>query len=279
MKKVFCVVLALFAVGAVSCSKDNKFQVIDAASFKMHVYNSGDVMADASYIVETKSSLVTMEEPLFKTGVAEFNAYLNKLGKPVAYRITDYHEGGTGANPVVKAEGMTKFMSEGVYDAMMKGFQKNFGDTMADRPTGKSEEIKFGDKLTVDGVDFEFQRGAASDFPGASILIGKKFYLTHWAPAKSHMSPLRISGPAAVDAELAESNEAAASGAEYFIGGHGGCADRSALDFQIDYLKKIGELLKSNSDAEAFAAAMKQAYPNLAGEENLEALAQNLYKK
>ncbi len=51
-------------------------------------------MNDASYIIEGADSLVTMEEPLFKVNVKEFNEYLDKLGKPVEKTITDYHIGG-----------------------------------------------------------------------------------------------------------------------------------------------------------------------------------------
>ena len=69
-------------------------EVYDMGDFKLHVYYTQDVMNDASYIVEGKDSVVTMEQPLFKVNVSEFNSYLDKVGKPVAKRITDYHVGG-----------------------------------------------------------------------------------------------------------------------------------------------------------------------------------------
>ena len=123
--------LAVAAMAVPSVSAQGEFKSCEGKGFTMHVYHSNDVMADCSFIIETKKGLVTMEEPLFKSGVKEFEAYVVKLGKPVTARITDYHEGGTGNHPLVQPAGMPRFMHEGVYDAMMKGFQKNFGDKLA----------------------------------------------------------------------------------------------------------------------------------------------------
>jgi len=73
-------------------------------------------------------------------------------------------------------------MHEGAYDAMIKGFQKSFGDIMVDLPTGKASEVKFGETKTINGVKYLSVNGPKNDFPAAGILIGKTFYLSHWAP-------------------------------------------------------------------------------------------------
>ena len=72
-------------------------------------------------------------------------------------------------------------------------FARMFGDALTDMPTGKTTEVAFGSTQTWAGIPFEFRRGATSDFPGASILIGGKVYFTHWVPSKSHASHLQIS--------------------------------------------------------------------------------------
>lgn len=276
MKKI--ITLAVAAMAALSVSAQGTFKTYEGNGFTMHVYNSGDVMGDASYIVETKNGLVTLEEPLFKSGVAEFNNYVQKLGKPITARIVDYHEGGTGANPVVQPEGMPKFMHEGAYDAMMKGFQKNFGDKMVDRPTGKADEVKFGDTKTINGVDYTFTFGPKNDFPGAGILIGKTFFLSHWAPAKAHMNSLQLANREAVAQALEGLKLAKSYNAKYYLGSHGGVATPEDLNFRIGYLSKIEQLLAANKDAASFVKALKAAYPNLPGEDGLDALAANLYK-
>lgn len=174
-------------------------------SFKLHVYHTNDALGDASYIIEGKEALVTMGQPLFRDNVAEFDAYLSELGDPpVEKRITDYHAGGTGSHDVVIAQGMPAFMKGETYGGMMEGFAQAFGDALAAMPTGKATEVAFGTTHTWAGATFGFRRGAASDFPGASILIGGKAYYTHWAPARAHASHLQISSAAAIDAETAE---------------------------------------------------------------------------
>lgn len=277
MKKIILLLAVAFGLSA-SAQEKGRFETHDFDNFKLHVYYTNDALGDASYIVESKEGLVTLEQPLFKDNVAEYDAYLGKLGKAVEQRITDYHLGGTGTNPIVMAEGMPKFTSEGVYADMMKGFAQGFGDAIVALPTGRKSEVSFGSTQVYAGVPFAFRHGALTDFPGASILIGGKVWLSHWAPMKSHVSYLHISSPAAIDAEIAASEEALRSGAELFVGGHGGAAKADAVRFKIGYLKTMKKLLAKNKTEATFVAAMKKAYPELPGAEGLDKLAEVLYK-
>ncbi len=277
MKKVLFILFNLLTITVMAQTK-GRFEVHDLGNYKLHVYYTNDALGDASYIIEGRDALVTMEQPLFKDNVAEFDNYLSQLDKPVEKRVTDYHVGGTGKHDVVMAQGMPEFTKGEIYGGMMKGFAQAFGDAMADMPTGKTSEVAFGTTQTWAGVTFEFRHGAKSDFPGASILIGGKVYYTHWTPAKVHVSHLQISSPAAIDAEIAEAENSLASGATLFIGGHGGAATRDAVEFKIAYLKKMKELLAANNTAQAFVNVMKQTYPGLPGETGLEDLGKALYK-
>ena len=277
MKKQTLATLGITLSGAASQEK-GRMEVYDFGTFKFHVYYTNDALGDASYIVEGEGGVVTMEQPLFKDNVAEFDAYLARLGKEVVARITDYHVGGTGDNDVVMPAGMRHFTEGKVYGGMMQGFAQAFGDAMVQMPTGKVSEVAFGTTQTWAGVTFEFRHGATTDFPGASILIGGKAYYTHWTPAKAHVSHLQISSPAAIGAEIAEAENSLVSGATLFIGGHGGAAARDAVEFKIAYLKKMKELLAANETAQAFVDAMKQALPGLPGEAGLEDLGKALYK-
>ena len=277
MKKVLFILFNLLIITAMAQTK-GRFEVHDLGNYKLHVYYTNDALGDASYIIEGEDALVTMEQPLFKDNVAEFDAYLSKLDKSVEKRITDYHVGGTGKHDVVMAQGMPEVTKGKIYGGMMKGFAQTFGDAMTDMPTGKATEVAFGTTQTWAGVTFEFRHGAKSDFPGASILIGGKAYYTHWTPVKAHVSHLQISSSDAIDAEIAEAENSLASGATLFIGGHGGAATRDAVEFKIAYLKKMKELLVANNTAQAFVDAMKQAWPGLPGEAGLEDLGKALYK-
>lgn len=185
MKKIILTLaIAGMALGA-SAQDKGRFEVHDLDNFRLHVYYTNDALGDASYIIEGENALVTMEQPLFKKNVTEFDDYLVKLGKPVEQRIADYHVGGTGSHETVMPEGMPEFTKGEVYGGMMQGFAQAFGDALTAMPTGKTSEVSFGTTQTWAGVSFEFHRGAASDFPGASILIDKKAYYTHWTPTKA----------------------------------------------------------------------------------------------
>ena len=277
MRKVLFILLSFLTITVMAQTK-GRFEVHDLDNFKLHVYYTNDALGDASYIVEGKDALVTMEQPLFKDNVVEFDAYLSRLEKPVEKRITDYHVGGTGSHDVVMAEGMPEFTKGEIYGGMMQGFAQAFGDALTDMPTGRAAEVAFGTTQTWAGVPFEFRRGATTDFPGASILIGGKVYYTHWTPVKAHVSHLQVSSPAAIDAEIAEAENSLASGATLFVGGHGGAATRDAVEFKITYLKKMKELLAENKTVQTFVDAMKEAYSGLAGEAGLEELGNALYK-
>ena len=277
MKKVLFILFNLLTITVMAQTK-GRFEVHDLGNCKLHVYYTNDVMADASYIVEGKDSLVTMEHPLFKDNVAEFNSYIEKIGKPIERIISDYHVGGTGDHAQVMAEGMKAFSEGPIYGGMMKHFEQMWGDSMTEMPTGEVSEVPFGTTQTWAGVTFEFRRGASSDFPAASILIDGKAYYTHWTPAKAHVSHLQVSSPKAIDAEITEAENALASGAELFIGGHGGAATRDEVEFKIAYLKKMKELFNSNPTPQAFVEAMKKAYPGLPGEAGLEDLGKALYQ-
>ena len=102
--------------------------------------------------------------------------------------------------------------------------------------------------------------------------VGGKVYFTHWAPSKAHASHLQISSPAAIDAEIAEARKSLESGAELFIGGHGGAAEADAVQFKIDYLKKMKEILGNSRTVQDFVDGMKKAFPGLPGEAGLEDL-------
>ena len=82
MKKNILILLSLITFTAMAQTK-GKFEVLDLKDFKLHVYYTNDALNDASYIVEGKNGLITLEQPLFKDNVAEFDAYVASLNKPV----------------------------------------------------------------------------------------------------------------------------------------------------------------------------------------------------
>lgn len=281
MKKSIIATGAAASIAILSCAstvvnfEKGKVEVYDYDSFKVHVYYTNDALGDASYIIEGKDGLVTLEQPLFKDNVAEYDGYLKSLNKPVVSRITDFHLGGTGDHHTVSPEGMPDFMAGPIYSGMMAGFAQSFGDAIVELPELKSSEVPFNSTQNYAGVDFTFLPGPTNDFPGANILIGSKVFFAHWTPSKSHPSTLQVNSIAAVDAQIAASEASLQTGAELFIGGHGGAVSRADAEFRLDYFKNLKSLYEANDNAEDLAKALKAAYPDLPGD--ADALAAALY--
>lgn len=278
MKKAFTTCMTILLAVAATAQEKGIFEVRDFGDFTLHAYYTNDVMNDASFVIEGKSGLVTLEEPLFKVNAAEFEAYLKQLGKPVEARIASYHLGGTGNLSLVMPAGMPEFVKGPVYGGMMKGFAQQFGDAIVNVSVDGATEVAFGSTPVYAGIRFSFVAGPSNDFPAASILIGDKVYYSHWAPAKAHVSSLQVSTADGVDAQIASLESASQSGADWFIGSHGKAADADTVRFMIAYLHTLKAALAANATATAFVSAMKQAYPGLPGEDSLEALGKALYK-
>jgi hypothetical protein len=285
MRKVFLSIATMLSLvcSAQPAIEKGKTEILDLGDFKLHVYNTNDALGDASFIIEGKNGLVTLEHPLFKDNIAEFNSYIKSLKKSVVKSIADYHLTGSyadfRASGVVMAQGMPAFEKGEIYGGMMQNFSKIFGDAIDVRPHGKVEEVPFGSTQNWAGISFTFSKGASSDFPAASINIGGKVYFTHWAPAKSHINHLQVSSLAGVNAEIEEAENALKSGCEIFIGGHGGVAKRDAVQFKMDYLKKMKEVLKKSKTSNEFISSMKTAFPELPGVESLIEIAKAIYKQ
>ena len=79
MKKAILTLAVAGMVWGASAQNKGRFETHEFDNFKLHVYYTNDALGDASYIVEGRNALVTMEQPLFKDNVAEFDAYLAGL--------------------------------------------------------------------------------------------------------------------------------------------------------------------------------------------------------
>ena len=294
MKKLF--ITALGAIALVACSQQKantdsdatqetadssavagQFDVRECDGYKLHIYLTGDQMADASYIIEGTDSIVTLEQPLFKVNAEAFDKYLASLGKPVAKRIADFHLGNTGAETLTMPQGMPEVVKGPAYSGMMNHFAEEYGDAIEPLPTGATEEVAFDSTMLMAGVPFPFYKGAANDFPGANILIGKDAVYSHWSPAKTHVNNLYAANLAGVNDRISELEQILATGASIFVGGHGDPATADDVRFRIGYLNKVRELRANQPDAESFAAALISEYPGLPGEDGVKGFAEALY--
>lgn len=291
MKKMILSALALFSVALAgahtqqcgNCCKPNNENVVqyDFKKFKVHIYTSSEAMADVSLLIEGKDGLVLLEPQSFYKSIKDFNAYAEKLGKPIDMTVANYHAGGLAEcdlDKVVMVEPMVEFMKSSAAVGMMKHFSNVFQGAMDTRSVDVKKTIpQEGNQKWAD-VNFEFTKGAATDFPASSVNIGNKVFYTHFSPNKMHPSPMQITSTEAIDATIGELKKAKRSGCEVYIGSHGTVASVKDVEFLISYLEKMKNLKTENSSAESFTKALKAAYPNLAGEENIAEIATKLYR-
>lgn len=275
MKKTLVI---LFSLMSMTMFAQGQFDVIEVDGGKVHVYQTNDTMNDASIIVEGSNGLITMEPPLFKSANDEFNAYIEKLGKPVIRTIFDYHLGGTNIVNPTFPEGMIAYMGDEVYDNMMKGFQNRYGDQIVDLPALSGEDIAFGSTQQWAGVNFTFNKTIFGGMPGADILIAGKVFYTHSLPAKAHAGARAVRSAADIDKQIAIASQLENIGVTNLVGSHGGLQTENPAAFMKAYYTTMKQALTESPNAEAFVTTMKQAYPGLQGEEGLTQVAQNLYK-
>lgn len=267
----------------VSANAQSKFEVKDFGDFKLHSYVTADPLGDMSYIIEGQKGLVVVEPAVFIENIKEFGAYVATLNKPVEKVISNYHAAGFSGfdhSKFVMVEGMPEFIQGDVYKGMMQNFAAGFGKAIDVSDFVPTVTVGKNSGEVWAGIEFRFSPGISTDFPAASILIGGKVYYMHFTPvANMHMSAMQIPSREALDATLAELERAKASGATTYIGGHGvATASIDAINFQIDYLKKVKETISLIKTGDEFIMVMQMSYPKIAAEANLTALASNLYK-
>ncbi|MFI3305193.1 MAG: nuclear transport factor 2 family protein [Rikenellaceae bacterium] len=280
MKSKLMWAVAATAIVAALPAEAQQFTTYDLPNSTLHLYQTGDVMGDASIIVEGKKSIVIIEQPLFNANIEEFGEYVKGLNKPVDCVFASYHQGGLtpyAKEKIVMPKSMIEFSKSPMSQGMIAKFKSNFGDSADLEPFGKVVGVSLPSKQKWAGVEFVLTPGVASDFPAASALIDGAAYYMHFAPSISHASPMVVRSVAAIDYLLDELRAVEASGAKYIFGSHGAPATREELTFQIAYLEKLKAVRATSSNPDTFAQRMLIAYPSLGGYENLRPLAAKLY--
>lgn len=280
--KSFLAVVAIATVLTTPLQAEaQKFTTYELESSKLHIYETGDVMNDVSFIIEGKKSLVVMEQPLFKDNIEEFAKYVESLGKPIDKVFANYHVGGLSPyseRKVVMPTTMIEFSNSPMSKGMISKFEGMFGDKADLLPFGRVKGIAIPSTQKWAGVEFELTNGVKSDFPAASVLIDNTAFYTHFAPMSgSHMSKMVIRSADAIDFNLAELRKIEASGAKYIIGSHGAPSTMEDVKFQIDYLTTLKSIYESSPDSDTFGQRLLSTLPALEGYLNIREVAKNLY--
>ena len=235
----------------------------------LHVYNSEDALGDVAYIVEGKDALVGIELPSFTAGLDAWKGYVQSLGKPMNDIFLDAHV--TGASYI---SGMNIYGTQAAKDAIAAGstfattdgLYQTFGSDMAQINTVISG------KVTVGGIEFNvIDRGDTYDLEIPSINV----VYTHMLGKTVHSI---MPSTAAMDAMLDTLHDYQNKGYAMVLSGHSTPEGQDAVTEKIAYVQKAKELAASCTTADEFKAAMKEAFPNYAGDNYLEMTAGYLFQ-
>lgn len=241
----------------------------------LHVYNSEDALGDVAYIVEGKDALVGIELPSFTAGLDAWKGYVQSLGKPMNDIFLDAHVTGasyvsgmniygTQAAKDAIAAGSTLATTDGLYQTFGSDFHG--GDDMAQINTVVSG------KVTVGGIEFNvIDRGDTYDLEIPSINV----VYTHMLGKTVHSI---MPSTAAMDAMLDTLHDYQNKGYAMVLSGHSTPEGQDAVSEKIAYVQKAKELAASCTTADEFKAAMKEAFPNYAGDNYLEMTAGYLFQ-
>lgn len=284
MKKILysllAIALATVAQAQTQTSVADNVVKYDMGEFNLHVFTSKEAMADISIIVEGSDGLVILEPQSFYKSIEEFNGYIAQLDKPVEKIVANYHAGGLAeCDPkrVVMVEPMVDFMSSPTAEGMMQKFETIFQGAMDTRTIKVEHTIPQESDHQWASIGFHFTKGNISDFPASNVNIGNRVFYTHFSPKKMHPSPMQIKSLEAIDTTLDELKSAKGSGCEIFVGSHGPVASLDDVEFMIEYLARLKELVLECGSSDLLAQRLLVSYPQLEAAENVKAIAKALY--
>lgn len=281
-KSIIAIAICLVSVLSFAQPKAN-FSTDKFENFTLHTYASFDAMANVSFIVESKNSLVIIEPQAFKGKVEEFMAYTEKLGKPIEKVFVSFHAAGLKKYPHANkaiTKPMAEFMKSDAAKGMLSFFNKAFKGAMDTELVEFDEYYDASTSFVVDGVTYTLEPTSLPGMPGVNIAIGNKVYYQHFAPAKGyHASKNQIKDIASINGALADAQKAEKAGYSLLLGSHGyGKAGVEDLKFQIKYLKNIKKIAAKAVSSDDFINKMNEKYPNCKGEDDLKAIGVELYK-
>lgn len=251
-------------------------QVYDINGVKLHAYSTGDALADVCYALETADAVVLIESPAFKDNLAAWNEYLTNLGKPIAGALFSYHPNGAdayGEMDVYATQHATESWSEGGgIRALTDNFVGIFGDAFDNVMPDAAQIIRECENVNIGGLDFNIV-AAGDDAYGIEIPKVNSVY-RHMMGSNAHNILASIGH---IDATIAELKGYQDKGYALVLTSHAAPEGQDAIATKIAYLETEKKLAQSSDSAEAFIAAMNEAFPDYQGANYLEMTAGFLF--
>ena len=233
----------------------------DFGDIQLHAYRYGDALSDECYAIESAEGLVMLETGAFTANLAEWKGYLDTLCKPIVGALLAYHPNGMevfGPVPVYATRNALQSWGEGgSIRALTESFISIFGDGIAASLPREANLVRFGETVTLAGVDFIIRQEGDAAY-GVEIPAINCVYI-HMLGSDCHNI---LTGEAHIRAFLEELR-----GFRYqlVLTSHYAPEGRGAVQTKISYLEKTLALADACTDAAGFTAAMNEAFPGYSG--------------
>lgn len=242
-------------------------QVYDYGDVKLHAYLSQDALYDVSFLLETADAVIGIEGIPFIANHDEYRQYIVGLGKPMNSILMAYHPNGAESFGDAKVYGTQEAQASqqegGSIKVLTDGFVVAFGDSFDATMVAITTVVEPG-TLTVDGVDFLIT--ATADAYDMDIPAINSVY-THMMGSDMHSI---LSGTEQIDAMIAQLQDYQAKDVGLILTSHYAPKTIDAAAAKIAYLETAKALADGSDSAEAFIAAMQEAFPSYSGINYLE---------
>ncbi len=271
-----------------AAARTGSVRVMEHDNVRIHLYTAPeDGLLVNTPIVEGPTRLVIFDGQFFVPHAREAAAYAERLGKPVDRIVLSHvhldHWGGLSAitnrfptAPVYAPRGVAEYLVANGQKIIEKR-KPVFGDKIQDAPTIPNAVLPEGTEM-IDGVRYEFMRfiDAESAVQLVTLMPDQKTMLGFdllFAPDQHvfTVAPHFDNWIGILDGLNA------LPGYDCVLSGHGEPTDRSAISATVDYLRKGEAVHAATRRPEAYASAMKAAFPDRRHPEWIELSAELLY--
>ena len=286
MKKLISVLLTLMLLGASTLAfaevpvptetalDDGVVETYAFDGITLYAYNTGDLLDDTMYAFASDEGIVVLESAAFKATNNTWKKFLEATGKPIVATIMAYHPNGYDTygveKPYATANALENWAEGGSIRVLTTDqFIPGFGDVIADTFPSQSTEVAFGDTITLAGIDFVICDEGDDAFGVEIPAINTKYI--HMMGSDVHNI---LTSVAHIDAFIAE-----LEGYDYdlILTSHYAPEGREAVAAKIAYLNTVKELAAKCETADAFTAAMNEAFPEYSGSNYLDMTTGFLY--
>jgi glyoxylase-like metal-dependent hydrolase (beta-lactamase superfamily II) len=244
--------------------------VKDTGDVKIHTFISAEAfLANATHIIESPNALVIVDGQFVVPYAMQFRGYANSLGKPIervylSHNHPDHFFGMGAAFDDVEIYALPETIAflEQSGEEIRASRAAIYGPFVADKVVIPGNAVSAGTEV-VDGVTYEHvvNTDAETDFQLALKLPDQGVYITQdllYSGQHIYITPN-------LDHWISILEGLESSEYEIFLPGHGKPADKEEVRNSIKYLQFAKKAHAEAADAEAFKAALLEAFPERSG--------------